>query len=98
MREEVHADERICDVGHHKPPHEIPGETQFEAERQPSLGVDGSAVRCRKVVVDPFLASRNEPAGVHTEVGTRVNQELPFTKSVRNEEVVCRCSADMFRR
>jgi hypothetical protein len=24
LREEVHADERMCDVGHHEPPCEIP--------------------------------------------------------------------------
>jgi hypothetical protein len=98
MREEVHAYEGKCDVGHHEPPREIPEETQVEAKRQPSVGVDGSAVICTQVVVDPFLASRNEPAGVHTEVGTRVDQESPFTDFVRDEEAARGCGADMCRR
>jgi hypothetical protein len=41
--------------------------------------VDSSAVSRTEVVVDPLFASRNEPARVHAEVGTRVEQELPFT-------------------
>jgi hypothetical protein len=57
--------------------------------------VDGSAVSCTEVVVDPFLASWNELAGVHTEVGTRVDQELPFTTTLSDEEAACVCSADM---
>jgi hypothetical protein len=32
------------------------------------------------------------------EVGTRVDQEMPFTKSFRNEEAACRFGADMCRR
>jgi hypothetical protein len=83
------------DVGHHEPPLEIPAETEVEAERQPSAGVDGSADSCTEVVVGPFPASRNEPAGAHTDVGTRVDQEQPFTKSVRKEETACRCGSDM---
>jgi hypothetical protein len=47
-----------------------------------------------QVVVGPFLASRNEPAGVHVEVGTHVDQELPFVRSVCNEEAAC-CRADV---
>jgi hypothetical protein len=39
--------------------------------------------------------SQNEPAGVHAEVRTRVIQELLFTKSIRNEEAACHCSADI---
>jgi hypothetical protein len=68
MREEVDANERMCEVGYHEPPREILAKTEVEAERQPSIGVDGSAVSCAKVVVDTFLASWNEPAGVHAEV------------------------------
>jgi hypothetical protein len=68
MRKEVHTDDGMCDVGHHETPRDIPMETQVEAEGQPSIGVDGSAVSCTQVIVDPFPASRNEPAGVHTEV------------------------------
>jgi hypothetical protein len=71
---------------------------RFMGSCLPSISVDGSAVGCTQVVVDPFPASRNEPAGVHTEVGTRVHQKLPFSKSVHNEEAACRCSADMCRR
>jgi hypothetical protein len=59
--------------------------------------VDGSAVSNTEVVVGPFFASRNEPAGVHAEVGTPVDQELSFTGSIRNEEAACR-RADMCRR
>jgi hypothetical protein len=73
MREEVDADERLCDVGYHESPREIPAETEVEAERQPSIGVDGSAVSCTKVVFVTFLASWNEPSGVHAEVGTSVD-------------------------
>jgi hypothetical protein len=68
MRKEVHIDEGMCDVGYHETPCEIPAETQVEAEGQPSVGVDGSAVSCTQVVVDPFPASWNEPAGLHIEV------------------------------
>jgi hypothetical protein len=91
MRDEVHADGGMCDVGHHEPPREILAETQVEAERQPSVGVDGSAVGCIKVVVDPFMASRNEPTGVHTEVGTRVEQESVMKR--RPGVVVQTCAA-----
>jgi hypothetical protein len=51
-----------------------------------------------QVVVGPFLASRNKPAGVHAEVGTRVDQELPFTGFIHNEEAACCCRADLCRR
>jgi hypothetical protein len=51
--------------------------------------VDGSAVGCTEVVVDPVPAPRNEPKGVHAEVGTRVDQELPFTTPVTDEEAAC---------
>jgi hypothetical protein len=98
MGKEVRSDDGMCDVGHHETPREIPAETQVETEGQPSVGVDGSAVGCTQVVVDPFPASQNEPAGVYTEVGTRVDQELPFSNSVCNEEAACRCSADVCRR
>jgi hypothetical protein len=51
-----------------------------------------------EVVVHPLPASRNEPAWIYAEVGARVDQELPFTVSVSNEEAVRRCGADMCRR
>jgi hypothetical protein len=60
--------------------------------------VDGSAVSCTEVVVVLFPASWNDPAEVHAEVGAHVDQELLFTKSIRNEEAACRCSADLCRR
>jgi hypothetical protein len=60
--------------------------------------VDGSAVSSTEVVADPFFASRNEPAGAHAEVGTRDDQELPFTTPVSDEEAACGCSVDMCRR
>jgi hypothetical protein len=47
--------------------------------------VEGNAVSCTEVVFDPFLALQNEPAGVHVEVGTRVELELPFTMPVSDE-------------
>jgi hypothetical protein len=60
--------------------------------------VDGSAISSTEVVVGPFLASRNEPAEVHAEIGTRVDQELPFVRSIGNEEAAYRCRADMCHR
>jgi hypothetical protein len=60
--------------------------------------VDGSAIISTEVVVGPFFASWNEPAGVHAEVGTRVDQELPFTGPIRNEEAACCCRADVCHR
>jgi hypothetical protein len=59
--------------------------------------VDGSAVSSTEVVDGPFFASRNEPAGVYSEVGTRVDQELPVAGLVRDEEAAY-CRADMCRR
>jgi hypothetical protein len=46
----------------------------------------GIVVSRTEVVVDAFLASRNEPAGVHAEVRTRVYQELSFTEPIRDVE------------
>jgi hypothetical protein len=57
--------------------------------------VDGSAISSTEVVVHPLSASRNEPARIHAEVGARVNQELPFTVAVSNEEAAHRCGADV---
>jgi hypothetical protein len=65
--------------------------------RQPSIGVDGGAISGAEVIVGPFLASRNKSAGVHAEVVTHVDQELPFASFVRDEKAVCRCRADMCR-
>jgi hypothetical protein len=48
--------------------------------------VDSSAVSRTEIIVDPSLASRNEPMGVHAEVGTHVDQELPFTNPVGDEK------------
>jgi hypothetical protein len=61
--------------------------------------VDGSAISSTEVVTGPFFASRIEPGGgVHAEVGTGVDQELPFTGSIGNEEAALCCRADMCRR
>jgi hypothetical protein len=68
MGEEIGANEGMCGIGHHESPGEIPAESQVESEEQPSIGGDGSVVRRTEVVVDAFLASWNEPAGVHAEV------------------------------
>jgi hypothetical protein len=57
--------------------------------------VDGSAVSSSDVAVGPFRASLNELDVIHEEVGTHVDQELPFARSLRNEEAACRCRADM---
>jgi hypothetical protein len=65
MREEVHADAGMCDVGHHETPFEIPAQSHVEAAGQPSVCWDGSAVTRTEIVVDAFLASRNEAAGVY---------------------------------
>jgi hypothetical protein len=59
--------------------------------------VDGSAVSRTEVVVGAFPALRTESAGVDAEVGTCVDQELPFSRSVSNEDAACRCRADMCR-
>jgi hypothetical protein len=59
--------------------------------------VDGSVISCTDAVVDPLLGSRNEPVGVHAEVGTLVDQELLFTNSVNDGKAAC-CVADMCRR
>jgi hypothetical protein len=58
MGEEVHADEEMCVVGYDESPREVPAEAQVEVDSQPSLGLHGSAVSSREVVVDPFHASR----------------------------------------
>jgi hypothetical protein len=60
--------------------------------------VDDSAISSREVVVRLPPASQNEPARIHAEVIVRVDQELPFTVSVSNEEAALRCRADMCRR
>jgi hypothetical protein len=66
-----------------------------EAEGQPSIGADGSAVICMEVTGDLFPASQNEPAGIEAEVRTCVDQELPFTNPVSDEKVACGCGTDM---
>jgi hypothetical protein len=60
-------------------------------------GVDSRAVIRTEVEVDPFLASRNEPAVVHAKFGTRVDQNLSFTNSVGEEKAACDCRSDMCR-
>jgi hypothetical protein len=80
---------RECDVGHHESPREIWAQSQVAAERQPSVGGDGSAVSSTEIVVDAFFASRKEPAGLHAKVGTNVDQELPFTIPVSDKEAAC---------
>jgi hypothetical protein len=88
----------MCDISHYELPCEILALSQVQAEGQPFVGRDGSAVSCTEIIVDAFFASRNEPAGVCAEAGTRVNQELLFTKPIHDEEAACGCSADMFHR
>jgi hypothetical protein len=68
MREEVDANEWMCDVGYHESPCEIPAYSWVEAEGQPSVGGDGSAVSRAEVVVVAYFASRNEPVRVYKEV------------------------------
>jgi hypothetical protein len=51
-----------------------------------------------EVVVHPFPASWNEPVWIHAEVGACVDQELPFTVAISNEEAARRRVADMGRR
>jgi hypothetical protein len=62
MVEELYTNDGVCDIGHDEPPRETPTETQVEAERQPYIGVDGSAISSTEVVVGPFFAALNEPA------------------------------------
>jgi hypothetical protein len=84
------------DVGYRESPREIPAEAQIEAERQPSVGVDGSAVSYTQVVVDLFPTLQDEPVGVHTQIGACVKQELPFSQSVTKRRpvvVVQACAA-----
>jgi hypothetical protein len=75
MEEEVGPDERLCDVGHDKSPHEIPAQSKVEAKGQPSVGEDGSAVSRAEVIIYSCPALRDEFTGVHTEARTRVHQE-----------------------
>jgi hypothetical protein len=88
----------MCDVGCHESPREIPALFQVKNEGCSNVGGDCSAVNGTEVVVDAFFASRNEPAGVRTKVGTRVDQEQPCTNSLRGEKAACGFSADMCRR
>jgi hypothetical protein len=60
--------------------------------------MDGSAVGRAEVVICPFSASRYEFAGVHAEVGARVDQELLVGVSLSDEEAACGSGADMYRR
>jgi hypothetical protein len=60
--------------------------------------VDGSAISSTEVVVHPLPASRNQTERVHAEFRAHVDQELPFTVSVSNEEAARRCGTDMCRR
>jgi hypothetical protein len=93
MKQEVHANERICDVGHHEPPNEIPAETKVETERQTSVGVDGSTVISTEVVVNPVLASRNEP-GVWESGSTRNCRLLSLPEMKRRPVVLLQpCAA-----
>jgi hypothetical protein len=95
MGQKVHTDDGSCDVDHDEPPREVPAYTEVEAERQPSVGLDVSAIST-EVVVHALPVSRNEPAWIYAEVGALVDQELPFTMSVNNEEAALRCGADTF--
>jgi hypothetical protein len=56
MREEVSADEEMCDVSYHESPLEILTYSQIEAGGQPSLGRDNSAVSHTDVIIDVLLA------------------------------------------
>jgi hypothetical protein len=49
--QEVGTDEEMGDVGHHEPPCEILAQAQVRAERQPSIGGDGSAASRVEVVI-----------------------------------------------
>ena len=86
------------DIGHHEPPREFSAQAYVEVERQPSVRVDGGAISRTQVIVGTFHTSRDEPAGVYTEVRTRVDQKLPFADFVRYEETACHRSADMCSR
>jgi hypothetical protein len=59
--------------------------------------VDDNAVSRTEVIVDLFLVSWNEPAGLYAQVGTRVEQQLPYSNTVGDEKVAWSCSADMCR-
>jgi hypothetical protein len=61
------------------------------------MDVHCNAVSHTEVIVDPFLASQNEPVGVHAELRTHVNQELSFINPVGDKKVACGCSTDMCR-
>jgi hypothetical protein len=65
MGEEVDANEGVYDVGHHEPLREVLAQSQVEAEGQPSIGGDGSAIILTQVVVDTFLASWNKFEEAH---------------------------------
>jgi hypothetical protein len=84
----------MCDVGHHKPPREILAYSHVEAEGQPSVGGDGSAISRVEVIIYTLLALCFELAGGHAEVRTPVYQPL-LTGLVSAEEAAggCRCRA-----
>jgi hypothetical protein len=86
----------MCDVAYDELPREFSAEAQIKAKRQPSLGVDGSALSCTQVVVDPFLASRNEPGGYTQRsepVWTRKRRLLILSVMKRRPEVVLQTCA-----
>ena len=60
--------------------------------------MDGGAVSRTQVIVGTFLALRDVLAGVHAEVRTRVEQELPLADFVHYEDAACRLRADMCHR
>jgi hypothetical protein len=94
MGEEIDPDEGLCDVGHHETPHQIPEYSQVTAERQPSVGGDGSAVTGAEVLAYTLPALWDQLAGEHAEVPARVYLELLLGRLVGKEEAGG-CSADV---
>jgi hypothetical protein len=51
-----------------------------------------------EVIVHPLSVSWNETVRIHAEVGAPVDQELPFTAAVSNEEAAHLYGVDMCHR
>jgi hypothetical protein len=96
--EEVGSDQGCCDVGNHKPPREISAQSQVEGERQPSIGLDCTAISCVKIVIHARSAMWEVLVGVHAEIGAGVDEKSALAVLVCYKEAVGTCSADVARR
>jgi hypothetical protein len=85
MGQKIGSDEGLRDVSNHESPREVPAQSQVEAEWQPSVCRNGSAIGRAEVVVNPGPALRDEPARKHAEVRPCVDEEPPLASFVSDE-------------